>query len=56
MFLQLSVILFTGDGLSMGGVPGRPPPPYVKGRVVRILLECILVAYSFDYPIDIAIS
>ena len=31
-------------------------PPYVKERPVRILLECILVAYCFDYPINIAIS
>ena len=43
MFLHLSVILFTG-GLCPGGISVREIPLYGKQRVVRILLECILVS------------
>ena len=55
MFLQMSVILFTGGMPGPGGVPGPrgggwswgvpdgDPPGWLLLRAVRILLECILV-------------
>ena len=41
MFLHLSVILFTGAGVSVQGglCQGDPPPPYGYVRVLRILVE-----------------
>ena len=48
MFSEASVILSTGKGVCIGG-GGCADPPYrilrdmVNKRVVRILLECILV-------------
>ena len=53
MFLQLSVILFTGGEGGVTSPPGRyplgrpsAPPRRPLQRMVRILLECILV-YKF---------
>ena len=57
MFLHVSVILSIGGRGAWspgGGVPGpgggcveTPPPGRLLLRVVRILLECILVSYVF---------
>ena len=64
MCLHLSVILFTGEGLCLGGLclgdlcPGVSlsrevrDPPYSKERVVIILLECILVHFC-NLPISL---
>ena len=49
MFLHLSVILFTGGGVSLqdGGLCQWDRPPYGNVRAVRFLLECILVSDAF---------
>ena len=49
MFLQVSVILFTGGGVpSPGGcLLEAPLPRRLLLRAVRILLECILVFSKF---------
>ena len=64
MFLHLSVILFTGGGVSVQGFfsrwvfaqggffvqGGLPPSPQYGGRASgRILLECILVTFIFKF-------
>ena len=63
MFLQASVILFLGGMQAMHACPCHacPPPRHachlphthpddmVNERVVRILLECILVVFTFVF-------
>ena len=51
MFSQAPVILFTGgEGGSRNPLPGRHPPlpGWLLQRIVRILLECILVSPIFS--------
>ena len=49
MFLHLSVILFTGVSVQGVSVRENPRPSDGKERAVRILLECFLVEYHFNY-------
>ena len=54
MFLHLFVILFRG--ICVQGVSVKRPPDMVEKRVVRILLECILVDTKIEILSDMELK
>ena len=58
MFAPVCHSVHGGGVVSVQGrlCQGDPYPPTLKSGRYAFLLECILVSYCFDYPIDIAIS